>query len=68
VLGRVLRQYENMPLELYVYNTESDMVRVVTLLPTTDGGHDEQENDEDNDYADRELMRAEVGIGYLHIF
>jgi hypothetical protein len=73
VLGQVLRQYENTPLELYVYNTETDMVRVVTLLPTTDWGHDEQDNENeentnDDADADRGLLGAEVGIGYLHKF
>jgi GRASP55/65 PDZ-like domain len=54
-LAEVLRQHEDEVVELYVYNTDDDMVRVVALLPTSSwegsrGG----------------LLGAEVGTGYLH--
>ncbi len=53
VLGDVLYDNEDHTLEVYVYNTESDVVRVVTLLPSLNWGG-------------RGLLGAEVGRGYLH--
>mmetsp|Transcript_28671 Transcript_28671/g.42458 ORF Transcript_28671/g.42458 Transcript_28671/m.42458 type:complete len:451 (-) Transcript_28671:66-1418(-) len=53
VLGDVLYQFEDVPVEFYVYNTEGDVVRIVTLLPTYSWGGDG-------------LLGAEVGTGYLH--
>ena len=44
---------EESVVEIYVYNTESDVVRVVTLLPTLKWGG-------------RGLLGAEIGRGYLH--
>lgn len=41
--------------EIYVYSSESDVVRVVTLMPTLSWGG-------------RGLLGAEVGTGYLHRF
>lgn len=54
-LASVLRQFEDDIVELYVYNTEDDRVRVVALLPTATwegsrGG----------------LLGGDVGTGYLH--
>ena len=53
VLGDVLYEYEDQILEVYVYNTESDVVRVVTLLPNLKWGGDG-------------LLGAQVGRGFLH--
>jgi len=48
-----LRYHVDQVVELYVYNAESDVVRVVALMPTLSwGGHG--------------LLGAEVGTGYLH--
>lgn len=52
-LATLLRQHEDQVVELYVYNTDSDMVRVVALMPTLDWGGNG-------------LLGAEVGTGYLH--
>ena len=52
-LAAVLRQHVDRVIELYVYNTESDVVRVVTLMPTLSWGGNG-------------LLGAEVGTGYLH--
>jgi hypothetical protein len=52
-LAALLRQHEDQVVELYVYNTDSDMVRVVALMPTLEWGG-------------RGLLGAEVGTGYLH--
>ena len=52
-LAAVLRQNADRVIELYVYNTESDVVRVVTLMPTLSWGGGG-------------LLGAEVGTGYLH--
>jgi len=60
VLASTLVQYEERPLEVYVYNTDSDTVRIVTLLPTYEWGGT-------GDKADG-LLGAEVGMGYLHRF
>lgn len=54
-LAAVLQHHEDEIVELYVYNTDEDLVRVVSLLPTSNwegsrGG----------------LLGAEVGTGYLH--
>jgi len=53
MLANILEDSEDQVLEIYVYNTESDVVRVVTIMPTLkwDGGG---------------LLGAEVGRGYLH--
>ncbi len=37
-LATLLRQHEDQVVELYVYNTDSDMVRVVALMPTLEWG------------------------------
>jgi hypothetical protein len=52
-LATILYQHRDEVVEMYVYNTDSDMVRVVALMPTlTWGGAG--------------LLGAEVGTGYLH--
>lgn len=53
VLGEILEENEDEVLEVYVYNTESDVVRVVSLVPGLKWGG-------------RGLLGAEVGRGYLH--
>ncbi len=53
VLADVLEANEENVVEIYVYNTESDVVRVVTLLPSLNWGG-------------RGLLGAEIGRGYLH--
>jgi len=65
ILGQVLQASVNVPLEIYVYSTHTDEVRVVTLLPTKDWGVDD---DDDAIYEERGLLGAEVGVGYLHSF
>lgn len=52
VLEDILYEHEGGVLELYVYNTETDVVRVVTLMPNRKWGGS--------------LLGAEVGRGYLH--
>jgi hypothetical protein len=52
-LAALLRQHENVVMDLYVYNSESDMVRVVVLMPTLSWGGNG-------------LLGAELGTGYLH--
>jgi len=54
VLARVLHENLDRVVELYVYNSASDMVRVVGLLPTYSWGNQDS------------LLGAEVGTGYLH--
>jgi hypothetical protein len=54
VLAKVLQQNCDQVVEIYVYNSESDIVRVVALMPTTSWG------------AGNGLLGAEVGVGYLH--
>jgi hypothetical protein len=53
VLGDVLYENEDQILEVYVYDTTSDVVRVATLLPSLKWGGGG-------------LLGAEVGKGYLH--
>ncbi len=53
VLGDVLLENEDQILEVYVYDTITDIVRVVTLLPSVKWGGGG-------------LLGAEVGRGYLH--
>ena len=53
VLATVLEQNVDKVVELYVYNTNSDKVRVVALMPTLAWGG-------------KGLLGAEVGTGYLH--
>ena len=52
-LASVLRSHADRVVEIYVYNTVSDVVRVVTLMPTLSWGGPG-------------LLGAEVGTGYLH--
>lgn len=54
VLADVLYENEDQVLEIYVYNTETDVVRVVTIIPTLKWGGEG-------------LLGAEVGRGYLHV-
>lgn len=54
VLATVLHRNRDQVVEIYVYNSESDIVRVVALMPTTSWG------------AGNGLLGAEVGVGYLH--
>jgi GRASP55/65 PDZ-like domain len=53
-LAAVLHQHVNQIVELYVYNAESDIVRVVPLVPSLSWGRGQG------------LLGAEVGTGYLH--
>lgn len=55
MLAEVLYVHIDRIVEIYVYSTETDMVRVVTLMPT-------------NSWGGRGLLGAEVGTGYLHGF
>jgi hypothetical protein len=55
MLAEVLMVHADRIVELYVYSSESDVVRVVTLMPTMSWGG-------------RGLLGAEVGTGYLHRF
>lgn len=55
ILADVLMVHADRIVELYVYNSESDIVRVVTLMPTLSWGG-------------RGYLGAEVGTGYLHRF
>ena len=54
-LAEVLMVYEDRIVEIYVYSSETDLVRVVTLMPTLSWGG-------------RGLLGAEIGTGYLHGF
>jgi len=53
ILATVLEQNVDRVVEIYVYNSDSDMVRVVSLMPSFSWGG-------------RGLLGAEVGTGYLH--
>lgn len=53
VLGDVLYENEDQELEVYVYNTETDMVRVATIIPSLNWGG-------------QGLLGAQVGRGHLH--
>ena len=52
-MAALLQQNVDKIVELYVYNSKTDMVRVVALMPTLSWGG-------------RGLLGAEVGTGYLH--
>lgn len=52
-LADLLHQNMDQVVEFYVYNTDSDLVRTVVLMPTLSWGGDG-------------LLGAEVGTGYLH--
>lgn len=54
-LAEVLMVHEDRIVEIYVYSSETDLVRVVTLMPTLSWGG-------------RGLLGAEIGTGYLHGF
>jgi len=53
-LADLLQRSEDRPVTIYVYSSLSDMVRLVTILPTRSWG------------SGRGLLGAEVGWGYLH--
>jgi GRASP55/65 PDZ-like domain len=53
VLAQLIQQHQDEVLEFYVYNMDSDVVRVVAILPTYRWGG-------------RGLLGAELGTGYLH--
>jgi GRASP55/65 PDZ-like domain len=57
VLASVLHQHVDQIVELYVYNSETDLVRVVGLMPTYKWS---------NGRIGGGLLGAEVGTGYLH--
>ena len=52
-LAALLHEYQDRVIEVYVYNVDSDVVRVVALMPTLSWGGPG-------------LLGAEVGVGYLH--
>mmetsp|Transcript_5908 Transcript_5908/g.12443 ORF Transcript_5908/g.12443 Transcript_5908/m.12443 type:complete len:244 (-) Transcript_5908:6-737(-) len=54
-LGAILEDNYDRVVELYVYNSQSDVVRTVALMPTTSWGGNG-------------LLGAAVGTGYLHRF
>jgi len=53
VLGDVLYENEDVELQVYVYNTETDVVKVVTIVPSSN-------------WDGPGLLGAEVGRGFLH--
>jgi hypothetical protein len=53
ILATVLEQHIDRVVEIYVYNSDSDIVRVVGLMPSFSWGG-------------KGLLGAEVGTGYLH--
>jgi hypothetical protein len=53
VLGDVLYENEDQELQVYVYNTETDVVKVVTIVPSLN-------------WDGAGLLGAEVGRGFLH--
>ena len=53
ILAAVLEENIDQVVEIYVYNADSDMVRVVALVPSSSWGG-------------AGLLGAEVGTGYLH--
>jgi hypothetical protein len=53
VLASVLNHHVDKVVEMYVYNAESDVVRVVALMPTFSWGG-------------KGMLGAQVGTGYLH--
>lgn len=55
LLAEIMLGHADRILELYVYNSESDTVRVVMLMPTSTWGG-------------RGLLGAKVGTGHLHGF
>jgi len=55
ILAEIMLEHADRILELYVYNSESDAVRVVTMMPTSTWGG-------------RGLLGAKVGTGHLHGF
>mmetsp|Transcript_56552 Transcript_56552/g.137295 ORF Transcript_56552/g.137295 Transcript_56552/m.137295 type:complete len:659 (-) Transcript_56552:58-2034(-) len=57
VLASVLHQHIDQIVELYVYNSETDLVRVVGLMPTYKWS---------NGRVGGGMLGAEVGTGYLH--
>lgn len=54
-LAEVLMVHTDRIVEIYVYSSETDLVRVVPLMPTLSWGG-------------RGLLGAEIGTGYLHGF
>ena len=54
VLSHILRENKDTVVEFYVYNTDSDLVRTVALMPTLSWGQG------------KGLLGAQVGVGYLH--
>ncbi|CAM9531028.1 unnamed protein product [Chrysoparadoxa australica] len=55
ILNEELQQHLEQPMEVYVYNTRTDEVRVAVLLPTVSWGE-----------AGCGCLGAEIGHGYLH--
>ena len=45
VLSQELQENEDKPVEFYVYNSETDEVRVVVLLPTLNWGGEGETHD-----------------------
>lgn len=52
-LASVLQYHVDQVVEIYAYNSDSDVVRVVALMPT-------------HSWGGKGLLGAEVGTGYLH--
>eukprot|EP01032_Pedospumella_encystans_P028999 gene28999-32747_t len=57
VLFEELSDHLDRPVEFYVYNTDTDEVRVVVLMPTEDWGGE----------GERGILGANVAYGYLHV-
>ncbi len=56
ILYQTLSQYLEKPIEIYVYNSESDDVRIVVLMPSYQWKNSD----------DVGLLGASVASGYLH--
>ena len=70
MFAEVLQCNENKAMDVYVYNSESDHVRVVQLIPTFAWVCNVDINDNDDkkrvSFNQRSLFGAEVGIGFMH--
>eukprot|EP00532_Pseudo-nitzschia_australis_P008305 CAMPEP_0168173752 /NCGR_PEP_ID=MMETSP0139_2-20121125/6086_1 /TAXON_ID=44445 /ORGANISM="Pseudo-nitzschia australis, Strain 10249 10 AB" /LENGTH=622 /DNA_ID=CAMNT_0008091753 /DNA_START=179 /DNA_END=2047 /DNA_ORIENTATION=- len=64
LLAALLHRHLDKVLELYVYNSTTDVVRVVGLHPTYRWGNNTNHNGNTN--GNDSLLGAAVGTGYLH--
>lgn len=66
VLYSDLEENLDKPMEIFVYNRVTDLVRVAVVMPTNDWGPNGGKEDDDINNSSGSILGAEIAYGYMH--